>query len=306
MQAGRWEGELVHTKRDGTQVVVSSRWSLQRDERGRPAAVLETNTDITERKRAQEALEQVQAELAHVSRVTMLGELSASIAHEVNQPLAAIAVNAEASQRYLEQEPPKVDDARHVVSRIIQSVDRASNVIRRIRGLSKKATPEKARLDVNEVIQETVPLVRSQAISQRVMLRLELEPGLPAVLADRIQLQQVIINLVINAIDAMKVVADRPRELEIRSQPYEGGQVLVAVQDSGVGIEPEKANRLFDAFFTTKPDGMGMGLSICRSIIEAHGGRIWASANAGPGATLQFTLPRAVAEPLSRPSQGAD
>ena len=142
------------------------------------------------------------------------------------------------------------------------------------------------------MIDETVPLVRSQAIGHRVLMRLELGPKLPDVLADSIQLQQVIINLIINAIDAMKAVTDRLRELVIRSQLYEGG-VLVAVLDTGIGIEPEKAGRLFDAFFTTKPDGMGMGLSICRSIIEAHGGRIWASANAGPGATVQFTLPRA-------------
>jgi two-component system, LuxR family, sensor kinase FixL len=293
IRTGRWEGELVHTKRDATQVVVSSRWSLQRTDGGEAAAVLETNTDITAAKRAQEELHHVQAELAHVSRVTMLGELSASIAHEVNQPLAAIVINAEATQRYLEQTPPKLDDARRVTDRVIQSAERASNVIRRIRALSKKAAPEMVNLDVNEVIEETVPLVRSQATSNRVVLRLQLAPGLPAVLADRIQLQQVIINLVINAIDAMKAVSDRPRELVIRTRQGDGGEVLVAVQDSGVGIEPEKANRLFDAFYTTKADGMGMGLSICRSIIEAHGGRIWASSNAGPGATLQFTLPPA-------------
>jgi len=155
-------------------------------------------------------------------------------------------------------------------------------------------------LDINDVIDETVPLVRSQAISHRVLMRLELEPKLPEVLADRIQLQQVVINLIINAIDAMKGVADRPRELTIRTQLHEGGNVLVAVVDSGVGIEPDQANRLFDAFFTTKPDGMGIGLSICRSIIEAHGGRIWASANAGPGATVQFTLPPADAKVTSR------
>ena len=301
VQTGRWEGDLVHTKRDGTQAVVSSRWSLQRDEHGQPAAILETITDITERKRAQAALEEVQAELAHVSRVTMLGEMSASIAHEVNQPLASITINAEATQQYLAEDPPKVAEARPLVDRIAASVERASNVIRRIRALAKKVTPEMARLDLNEVIEETVPLVRSQAISQRVLLRLQLAPALPKVLADRIQLQQVVINLVVNAIDAMKDVTGRPREVEIRSQVYEGDKVIVAVQDTGIGIEPDKANKLFDAFFTTKPDGMGMGLSICRSIIEAHGGRIWASANAGPGATLQFTLPQAQAEPPARP-----
>ena len=301
VQAGRWEGDLVHTRRDGTQVTVSSRWSLQRDEHGQPAAILETNTDVTERKRSQAALEEVQAELAHVSRVTMLGEMSASIAHEVNQPLASIAMNAEASQQYLAEDPPKVVEARPLVDRIAASVERASNVIRRIRALSKKAAPEKVRLDPNEVIEDTVPLVRSQAISHRVLLRLQLAPNLPEVLADRIQLQQVVINLVVNAIDAMKDVTDRPREVEIRSQTSEGDKVLIAVKDTGIGIEPDKANRLFDAFYTTKPDGMGMGLSISRSIIVAHGGRIWASANAGPGATIQFTLPQAQAEPLAGP-----
>jgi PAS domain S-box-containing protein len=294
MQTGRWEGELVHTTSDGTQVVVASRWSLQRDESGQPAAILETNTDITAAKRAEAALQRAQAELAHVSRVTMLGELSASIAHEVNQPLAAIVLNAEGALRFLNHKPARLDQARQATSRIVQSAERASNVIRRIRGLSKKATSETTRLNVNDVIEETIPLVRSQAISNRVTLRLQLTPGLPAVLADRIQLQQVIINLVINAIDAMKPVVNRPRELTIRSQLSEGGQVLVAAQDTGVGIEPDKMDRLFEAFFTTKADGMGMGLSICRSIIEAHGGRIWASANAGQGTTVQFTLPAAI------------
>jgi PAS domain S-box-containing protein len=300
VQAGRWEGDLVHIRRDGAPLTVSSRWSLQRNEHGAPVAILETNTDITERKRAQAELEEVQAELAHVSRVTMLGEMSASIAHEVNQPLGSITINADAAQQYLAEDPPKVAEARPLVDRIVASVERASNVIRRIRALSKKVAPETVRLDLNEVIEETAPLVQSQAAGNRVTLRLRLAPELAEVLADRIQLQQVVINLVVNAIDAMKDVSGRPREVEIRTQPYEGGKVLVAVQDTGIGVEPDKANRLFDAFFTTKPDGMGMGLSICRSIVEAHGGRIWASANAGPGATIQFTLPCAQAAPLAR------
>jgi C4-dicarboxylate-specific signal transduction histidine kinase len=258
----------------------------------RPAvAIPATTTAITEPKRAQATFGKAQGELAHASRVSMLGQLSASIAHEVNQPLAAITINAEAVQQYLSEVPPKVNEARVLVDRIVASVDRASNVMRRIRALSKKVTPDADIVDISEVIRETVPLVRGQAIGHGVQMRLELGQRLPEVLADRIQLQQVVINLIINAIDAMKTVTDRPRELAIRSQRDDGG-VLVAVQDTGVGIEPEKANRLFDAFFTTKPDGMGMGLSICRSIIEAHGGRIWASANAGSGATIQFTLPR--------------
>jgi C4-dicarboxylate-specific signal transduction histidine kinase len=266
---------------------------LPRDLRRQTAAILEIGTALTELKRAQTAFGKVQDELAHASRVSMLGQLSASIAHEVSQPLAAITIIAEAIQKYLSQDPPKVTEARALVERIITSVDSASNVVRSIRALSKNVTPDMARLNINDVVEETLPLVRSQAIDQGVQMRLELGPMLPEVLADRIQLQQVVINLIINAIDAIKTVTDRPRELAIQSQLDEGGNVLVAVQDTGVGIEIEKANRLFDAFFTTKSDGMGMGLSICRSIIEAHGGRIWASANAGPGATVQFTLPRA-------------
>jgi C4-dicarboxylate-specific signal transduction histidine kinase len=266
---------------------------LPRDLRRQTAAILEIGTALTELKRAQTAFGKVQDELAHASRVSMLGQLSASIAHEVSQPLAAITIIAEAIQKYLSQDPPKVTEARALVERIITSVDSASNVVRSIRALSKNVTPEMARLNINDVVEETLPLVRSQAIDQGVQMRLELGPMLPEVLVDRIQLQQVVINLIINAIDAIKTVTDRPRELVIQSQLDEGGNVLVAVQDTGVGIEIEKANRLFDAFFTTKSDGMGMGLSICRSIIEAHGGRIWASANAGPGATVQFTLPRA-------------
>jgi C4-dicarboxylate-specific signal transduction histidine kinase len=272
---------------------MSSRRSLPRDLRRQTAAILEIGTALTELKRAQTAFGKVQDELAHASRVSMLGQLSASIAHEVSQPLAAITIIAEAIQKYLSQDPPKVTEARALVERIITSVDSASNVVRSIRALSKNVTPEMARLNINDVVEETLPLVRSQAIDQGVQMRLELGPMLPEVLVDRIQLQQVVINLIINAIDAIKTVTDRPRELVIQSQLDEGGNVLVAVQDTGVGIEIEKANRLFDAFFTTKSDGMGMGLSICRSIIEAHGGRIWASANAGPGATVQFTLPRA-------------
>ena len=248
--------------------------------------------DITETKRAHEALHEVQAELAHITRVTTLGELTASIAHEVNQPLAGIVTNGEASLRWLDRKVPEIDEARRAVARIISDADRATNVIRRIRDLSKKATPEMARLDINEVIDDAISLVQRQAHSQRVRLRLELAPGLPAVLGDRIQLQQVIINLAINGIEAMMPVTERPRELVVQSQGYEGDQVLVAVRDVGVGIEPENANRLFSAFYTTKRDGMGMGLSICRSIVEAHGGRVWASGNDGPGATIQFALPQ--------------
>jgi signal transduction histidine kinase len=222
--------------------------------------------------------------------VTTLGELTASIAHEVNQPLAAIVTNAEAGLRWLAAEAPKVEEARRAVERIIRDAHRASAVIRRTRDLSKKSDLEMLSLDVNNVINEVLLLVQPEAASNRVALRLALASGLPAVHADRVQLQQVIINLVINGIEAMASPPVTTRELVIRSQRYDAGQVLVAVQDHGTGIDPENANQLFTAFFTTKPNGMGMGLSICRSIIEAHGGRVWAVRNIGPGTTFQFTL----------------
>jgi PAS domain S-box-containing protein len=448
LRSGRWEGELVHTKQDGTQVVVESRWALQRDDRGRPVEIMETNTDITRRKladaelrkserryrnifqtagvsiweedytqvkaaldelrsqgvsdlgqyladhpdfvrqamamvrivdvndatvkmlgartkdelsldkvflseteqafaavvlaiaegrtsmesetvmrtlagdrlavlftvtfppepgrldsvlisimdvternRTQEALQQAQDQLAHVARVTTLGELTASIAHEVNQPLAAIVTNGQACLRWLGHDPPHLGEARGAVKRIVSDADRAGEVIRRVRDLSRKTVPQKARLSLNEVVNDVVLLVRREVLTHRVSLRLELAPALPSVLGDRVQLQQVIINLMINAIQAMEPVTGRPRELLIRSQTHEADQVLVAVQDSGIGIDAENLGRLFGTFFTTKPDGMGMGLSICRSIIEAHGGKIWVSRNASPGVTVQFTLP---------------
>ena len=290
---GRWEGELVHTKADGTQVVVASRWSLQRDGRRRPLAILETNNDTTKRKRAEEKLQETsRAELAHLGRVSTLGQLTASIAHEVNQPLAAIVSNAEACLRWLDRGTPNLDEARGAVEGIIKDAHRAGEVIQRVRALSNKTDPQKAPLDINnDVVNEVVALVQREVFSHRVTLRAELAPALPMVLADRIQLQQVLINLVINSIEAMQPVTDRPRELDIRSRQDEADRVLVTVKDCGVGISAENVDRLFNAFFTTKSSGMGMGLSICRSIIEAHGGRLSASGNVGPGATFQFTLP---------------
>jgi two-component system sensor kinase FixL len=285
----RWEGELVHAKRDGTKVVVASRWSLQRDERGRPSAILETNNDITQRNRTQEALHQAQVELAHVTRVTTLGELTASIAHEVNQPLAAVVTNGEACLRWLGHDAPQLGEVRDAVGRMIADGKRASNVIVRLRVLSRKGDSQKVALDLNEVIEEATLLVRPEVVGRQVAVWMDLAP-LPAVLGDRVQLQQVVINLVINGVQAMAAVTDRARELRIRSR-HEADHVVVGVQDSGVGIGGDDSKRLFDAFFTTKPEGMGMGLSICRSIIEAHGGRVWAASNAGPGATFQFELP---------------
>ena len=280
----------MHTKRDGTQVIVASRWSLQRDGRERPIAILETNNDITDRNRAQEALHQAQAELAHVTRVVTLGELTASIAHEVNQPLAAIVTNGQAGLRWLNRDEPQLDEVRSAMERMINDGMRASEVILRIRALSQKTNPQMAALNLNEIIHDVIGLVQREVLDHRIMLQLELAPVLPPVLADRVQVQQVMINLLINGIQAMELVSDRPRELRIRSE-FEPDKVSVGVLDSGVGIPAGQADRLFNPFFTTKSNGMGMGLSICRSIIEAHGGQMSATNNAESGAMFQFTLP---------------
>ena len=410
LRDGRWEGELRHTKADGSQAVVASRWSLRRDQHGQPFAILETNNDITKRKRAEylaghvfetspdaiyivgrdyryrrvnpvfarrwklpaeeivgmgmadlagkepfeetykpnldrcfageevsfggwfptpggrrylaatysplrpdservlaalavtrdltdrvresEALQEAQAELAHVTRVMTLGELTASIAHEVNQPLAAIVADANASLHWLAASPPDLGSVREALDAIVKDGHRASEVIQRIRQLATKTSPQKARLDMNDVIRDVVPLIGTEMRSHEVSLRIDLAPALPPVLADRVQLQQVLINLVMNGIEAMASIDGRSRELVIRSQPGDDDHVVVAVQDAGVGIDAQKTDQLFSAFYTTKPDGMGMGLSISRSIIEAHGGRLWATPNPDHGATFHFALPK--------------
>ena len=247
--------------------------------------------DLTELKRTEEALRDTQANLAHVMRVTMLGELTASIAHEVNQPLAAVVANAEACLRWLDRETPDLAAARRSVEWVIDDGNRAGEVIRRVRALANKSDIEKVPLDVNDVVREVIALVQRELTSHQVSLQMELAPALPMTLGDRVQLQQVMINLVMNGIEAMQSTTDRPRELVIQSRRDEAYQVLVTVKDCGVGFSAENADKLFNAFFTTKSSGMGMGLSICRSIIEAHGGRLSASGNVGPGASFQFTLP---------------
>jgi PAS domain S-box-containing protein len=421
---GRWEGELVQTRKDGSQVVVASRWSLQRDESSAPVAILIINNDISERKRAEEAarrsekelravvnaipafvwstlpegaidfvnerwleftglspqdalgwnweavihpndrsraaaewrevlkkgrstegelrvrradgefrwwffrnvplrdetgniakwygtavdiddrkraeekllaseqrLLDAQMELARVTRVTTLGELTATIAHEVNQPLAGLVANAEACLQWLDRDTPDLAAVRRSVEWVIEDGNRASEVISRVRALVNKTSFEKVPLDVNEVVREAIALVRRELKNHQVSLQNELASTLPTILGDRVQLQQVIINLLMNGTEAMQPVTDRPRELVIRSRHDETQQVLVSVTDCGVGISAENGDRLFNAFFTTKSSGMGMGLSICRSIMEAHGGRLWATANVPHGTTFQFTLP---------------
>jgi signal transduction histidine kinase len=241
---------------------------------------------------AEQALRKAQAELAHVTRVTTLGEMTASIAHEVNQPLTAVITNAQACLHWLDLGTPDVDAARRSVEWIIDGCGRASEVIRRVRALANKTEIEKVPLDVNDVIREVIALVRGELTGHQVLVRTEFAPALPMILSDRVQLQQVIINLVMNGIEAMRSVTDRPRELVIRSRQDETQHVLLSVTDCGAGIAAENSNQLFTPFFTTKASGMGMGLSICRSIVEGHGGRLWATANLPHGATFHLTLPR--------------
>ncbi|MFM0639066.1 PAS domain S-box protein [Paraburkholderia metrosideri] len=418
LRTGRWEGELVRTRRDGQQVVVASRLSLQKSENGRSLAKLETNNDITERRRAEDALRRSQAEylaeaqrlsltgsfgwnvisgevfwsdqsfrifeydpaipptikgvlkrthpddvalvqrvvkqsidarqdfdfknrllmpdgsikhlhvvahavkedasklqyygaikditatrlaeeqlhesqveLAHVARVTALGELSASIAHEVSQPLAAIVTNGDACLRRLDHATPQPEEMQACVQRMIADGRRASEIVRRIRALTKRDTPEKTCLDLNDVVNDVALLVQHEIFTHRVSMRLELAPALPPLLAGRVELQQVILNLVLNGIQAMDGISDGPRELLIRTRQDEVGDLVLTAQDSGTGIKPERFGQLFDPFFTTKPDGMGMGLSICRSIIEAHGGRVCAFNHIRRGAVVQFSVP---------------
>ena len=249
-------------------------------------------TDITERKRAEEALQESQAALARVARIATMGELTASIAHEINQPLAAAATNASASLHWIALQPPHLAEARQAMTNAMNEANRASGVIERLRALLKKAPPELRPLDVNEVIREVLALAHKELTVGGVAVHTELSPEVPTVLADRVQLQQVMLNLIMNAIDAMLAIKDRPRTLLIKSARDAEG-VLVEVQDSGRGLDPKQASRIFDSFFTTKPEGIGMGLSISRSIVEAHGGHLRAVPGSLHGAIFQFILPKA-------------
>jgi C4-dicarboxylate-specific signal transduction histidine kinase len=250
--------------------------------------------DITEGKRAAEALAKAQNELARVARVTTLGELAASIAHEVNQPLAAVVANANACLRWLDAQPPDPDEAEVAVQRIVRDANRASDVIARIRGFLRRGEFVPTPVDVEDVIDEVIGLVQADSRAQGVSILRTPVPGLPAARVDRVQLQQVILNLVMNALEAMVLSPDEPRTLELGACcREEDDAVQVNVRDTGVGIDPSDRDRIFDAFHTTKPEGMGMGLAISRSIIEAHGGHLWVTSNDGRGVTFHFTLPAA-------------
>jgi PAS domain S-box-containing protein len=251
-------------------------------------------TDITAAVRAahtEEALQNVRAALAHATRVTTLGELTASIAHEINQPLAAVVTNASASRRWLAAKPPDLDEVREALDRIVREGNRASDIINRIRALLNKSAAPAQRLSINETILEIIALTRGELRINRIALNLQLANDLPPVIGDRVQLQQVILNLIINAVEAMRGHGWEPRDLLVGSCRDAGSGVLVTVEDSGPGLDPAVISRLFDAFYTTKQDGMGMGLAISRSIVEAHGGRLWVTPNAPRGAVFHFSVP---------------
>jgi PAS domain S-box-containing protein len=263
-------------------------------ERGQVIQWFGTNTDVEDGRQLQEALHKVEAEVARVARLTVLGELAATLAHELNQPLAAVVTNGDACLRWLGRDQPNLDEASGAVRRMVRDAKRAADVIAHTRALLRKSNGEKVGLDVAKVIRQTLLLVQSEAARHRIVMREILADDLPMVLGDRVQLQQVILNLILNGIEAMADVEDRSPELVIMAERNELDDrpgVLVAVQDAGVGVAPENLDRLFEALYTTKPDGLGMGLSISRSLVHAHGGRLWATRNAGHGSTFHFVLP---------------
>ncbi|MBR0938924.1 ATP-binding protein [Bradyrhizobium jicamae] len=283
--------ELARPGPDGSRRYVSVSGLPVFDETGRFVGYRGVGRHITERRRAEEALRAMQAELAHANRITTMGQLTASIAHEVNQPIAATVTNAEAALRWLSAQPPDLGEVRNSLGLIVKDGKRAGNVIGGIRAFINKVPPRKDRFDLSEAILEMVALTRSEVLKHRILLRTELAPGLPGVSGDRTQLQQVILNLILNAIEAMSASDKGARELRIDTEREVKHGVLVTVRDTGPGLDPGDVERVFNAFYTTKPEGMGMGLAICRSMVEAHGGRMWARPNEAGGAVFQFTLP---------------
>jgi C4-dicarboxylate-specific signal transduction histidine kinase len=251
--------------------------------------------DVTERRLSEEALSEVRSELAYMTRVTSLGALTASIAHEVNQPLSGIITNASTCLRMLDADPPNVDGARQTAQRTIRDGHRASDVITRLRALFSKRDATTESVDLNEAIREVIALSRSELQRSQVISRVELADDLSPVMGDRVQLQQVVLNLLLNAADAMTAIDDRPRQLIVRTERDGGDHVRLCVQDAGVGFGSENLDKLFEPFYTTKNGGMGIGLAVSRSIIESHHGRLWATPNNGPGATFSFSIPCAAA-----------
>jgi PAS domain S-box-containing protein len=285
--------ETVRMRKDGSLLDVSLTISPMKDASGRVVGASKLARDITERKRAEEALRQAQTDLAHASRLTTMGEFTASLAHEVKQPIAAALTDANTCVRWITRDEPDLKEAREAAWRIVKDAERAAEIINRVRLLFKKGTPQRELVDVNEVAREMIVLLGDEASRHSISVRTELTEDLPHVIGDRVQLQQVLMNLIVNGVDAMHDV-DAPRELIIKSQPAENNELLLSVSDTGVGLPRHQADQIFNAFFTTKTHGTGMGLRISRSIIESHGGRLWAADNSPRGASFCFTLPTKV------------
>jgi PAS domain S-box-containing protein len=282
--------ETVRMRKDGSFLDVSLTISPMKDSSGRVVGASKLARDITERKRAEEALRQAQTDLAHASRLTTMGEFTASLAHEVKQPIAAAVTDANTCVRWITRDEPDLKEAREAACRIVKDAQRASEIINRVHLLFKKGTPQRELVDVNEVAREMIVLLGDEASRHSISVRTELAEDLPHVFVDRVQLQQVLMNLITNGVDAMHDV-DGPRELTIKSQPARSNELLLSVSDTGVGLPRHQADEIFNAFFTTKTHGTGMGLRISRSIVESHGGRLWAADNSPRGASFCFTLP---------------
>lgn len=296
LRLGTVVGLANHTvllSRDGRTVPIDDCGSPIIDDKGDIAGAVLVFRDITERRLVEEALRRAHTNLMHGARLMTMGELAASIAHEVNQPLMAIVTNAEACLLWLAKDKPNLDEARGAAERIVRNGHHAGDVVKTIRALARKSSPEMTVLDLNGIVVEMLDLMRAELRRNDVALEHDLPPGLEPIMGDRVQLQQVVVNMVMNGIDAMTSVADRPRRLCVTTERIEGGFLQVAVADSGTGIDPARLDRIFEPFYTTKPEGMGMGLSICRSIVEAHGGRLWADSHAPHGSIFRFILPTA-------------
>ena len=272
---------------------IAARGQVDRDARGKPTRLRGVVLDISARRGAELELQQLRSQLAHASRVSMMGQLASALAHELSQPLGAILRNTEAAELFLEHDPPDLDELRAILADIRHDDQRAGGVIDRLRALLKRRSFAPRTLSVSDELANVAALARSDSSTRKVKLEIDAAPDLPPVMGDPVHLQQVLLNLILNAMDAVEDVPVARRQVTVRANCHGRGEIEVAVSDSGLGITPERLGRLFEPFFTTKANGMGIGLSISRTIIEAHGGRIWAENNAGAGATFRFTLPLA-------------